>query len=97
MVDKQYSRCEPTVISRKPYPSALDSNAFIQDNLSVVGSNTSDASNGAFISGNITALITPIFFATIREGMQYATTGGIAPSSANVDFISKLVHPLGNS
>jgi hypothetical protein len=46
-----------------------------------------------YISGNITALITPIFFATIEEGMQYVTNWRIAPSSANVDFISKAGTP----
>jgi hypothetical protein len=45
-----------------------------------------------YISGNITALIIPIFFATI-EGTQCNLTGGIAPSSANVDFISKAGTP----
>jgi hypothetical protein len=48
-----------------------------------------------YISGNITALITPIFFYDYR-GMQY-NNWRIAPSSANVDFISKAGTPSRNS
>jgi hypothetical protein len=84
------------LLAGNPYPSALDSNAFIQDNLSVVGSNTSDAKWRFYIWEHYSTNNTHIL-RDYQEGMQYATTGGIAPSSANVDFISKLVHPLGNS
>jgi hypothetical protein len=51
LIDNKYSRCKPTVISRKPYPSALDADAFIRDNLNTLGSNTSDATNGSLYFG----------------------------------------------
>ncbi|WP_255347724.1 LamG-like jellyroll fold domain-containing protein, partial [Flavobacterium sp. ACAM 123] len=82
------------LLSGNPYPSALDSNAFIQDNLSVIGSNTSDATNGTLYfwehySSNNTHVLR-----NYQGGYAVRNlTGGIAPSSANVDFISKAGTP----
>jgi hypothetical protein len=82
------------LLAGNPYPSALDSNAFIQDNLSVIGSNTSDATNGTLYfwehySSNNTHVLR-----NYQGGYAVRNlTGGIAPSSANVDFISKAGTP----
>jgi hypothetical protein len=48
----------------------------------------SDASNGSLYFGNISTNNTHIL-RTIKEATQCNLVEGIAPSSANVDFISK--------
>jgi hypothetical protein len=84
------------LLAGNPYPSALDSNAFIQDNLSTIDSNTSDVTNGTLYfwehySSNNTHVLRDYQGGYAVRNL----TGGIAPSSANVDFISKAGTPSG--
>jgi hypothetical protein len=82
------------LLAGNPYPSALDANAFIEDNLSAIGSNTSDASDGTLYfwehySSNNTHILRDY-----QGGYAVLNlVGGIAPSSAKVDFISKAGTP----
>ncbi|NGY38415.1 T9SS type A sorting domain-containing protein [Flavobacterium sp. XN-5] len=84
------------LLAGNPYPSALDSNAFIQDNLNTIDSNTSDVTNGTLYfwehySSNNTHVLRDYQGGYAVRNL----TGGIAPSSANVDFISKAGTPSG--
>jgi hypothetical protein len=82
------------LLAGNPYPSALDSNAFIQDNLSVIGSNTGDASNGALYFWEHYSTNNTHILQDYQGGYAVRNLiGGIAPSSASVDFISKAGTP----
>jgi hypothetical protein len=94
LIDNNIVGANQLLLAGNPYPSALDSNAFIQDNLSVVGSNTSDASNGALYFWEHYSTNNTHILRDYRGGYAVRNlTGGIAPSSANVDFISKAGTP----
>jgi hypothetical protein len=74
------------LLAGNPYPSSLDSEAFINDNASSI--------NGTIYFWEHYATNNTHILVNYQGG--YATrnlTGGIAPSSANVDFISKLGTP----
>ncbi|MEZ7497159.1 choice-of-anchor D domain-containing protein [Flavobacterium sp. Arc3] len=78
------------LLAGNPYPSALDADAFIRDNLNTLGSNTSDATNGSLYfwehySSNNTHILRDYQGGYAVRNL----VGGIAPSSANVNFISK--------
>ncbi|MEZ7503738.1 LamG-like jellyroll fold domain-containing protein [Flavobacterium sp. Arc2] len=82
------------LLAGNPYPSALDADAFIRDNLNTLGSNTSDATNGSLYfwehySSNNTHILRDYQGGYAVRNL----VGGIAPSSANVDFISKAGTP----
>lgn len=74
------------LLAGNPYPSSLDSEAFINDNESSI--------NGTIYFWEHYATNNSHYLKDYQGG--YATrnlTGGVAPSSANVDFISKLGTP----
>ncbi len=74
------------LLAGNPYPSSLDSEAFINDNESSI--------NGTIYFWEHYASNNTHVLRDYQGG--YATrnlTGGVAPSSANVDFISKLGTP----
>ncbi|TDE03139.1 LamG-like jellyroll fold domain-containing protein [Flavobacterium hiemivividum] len=82
------------LLAGNPYPSALDSNAFIQDNLSFIDSNTSDVTNGTLYFWEHYKANNTHVLRDYQGGYAVRNlTGGIAPSSANVDFISKVDTP----
>jgi trimeric autotransporter adhesin len=74
------------LLAGNPYPSSLDSEAFINDNKSSIDGNIYFWEHYASNNSH--------YLNDYQGG--YATrnlTGGVAPSSANVDFISKLGTP----
>lgn len=74
------------LLAGNPYPSSLDSEAFINDNINSI--------NGTIYYWEHYATNNTHTLRDYQGG--YATrnlTGGVAPSSANVDFISKLGTP----
>ncbi|MEZ7503739.1 LamG-like jellyroll fold domain-containing protein [Flavobacterium sp. Arc2] len=78
------------LLAGNPYPSALDSEAFIKDNLSVVNSNTNDAINGTLYLWEHYSTNNTHVLKDYQGGYAVLNlTGSTAPSSANVDFISK--------
>jgi hypothetical protein len=83
------------LLAGNPYPSALDADAFIRDNLNTLGSNTSDATNGSLYFWEHYSSNTHILQDYQGGYAVRNLVGGIAPSSSNVDFISKLEHLLG--
>ncbi|RVT77498.1 hypothetical protein EOD40_06760 [Flavobacterium sufflavum] len=74
------------LLAGNPYPSSLDSEAFINDNINSI--------NGTIYYWEHYATNNTHILRDYQGG--YATrnlTGGVAPSSTNVDFISKLGTP----
>jgi hypothetical protein len=49
LIDNNIVGANQLLLAGKPYPSALDADAFIRDNLNMLGSNTSDATNHYYI------------------------------------------------
>ncbi|KDN54304.1 LamG-like jellyroll fold domain-containing protein [Flavobacterium seoulense] len=74
------------LLAGNPYPSALDSEAFINDNENSI--------NGSIYFWEHYASNNSHFLKDYQGGYAIRNkTGGVAPSSANVDFISKLGTP----
>jgi hypothetical protein len=82
------------LLAGNPYASSLDSNAFIQDNLSIIGSNTSDSANGTLYFWEHYTTNNTHILRDYQGGYAVRNlAGGIAPSAANVDFISRAGTP----
>jgi hypothetical protein len=78
------------LLAGNPYPSALDAKAFINDNIAVAGTDTSDAISGTLYFWEHYSTNNTHILRDYQGG--YATrnlTGGTAPSSSTVNFISK--------
>jgi hypothetical protein len=70
-----------------PYPSALDADKFIDDNIGTIETSTTDPGiDGSCISGNITYQHTLLGVNKVRESI---TTGGVKPSSIGVDWLAQ--------
>ncbi|MGO4822428.1 MULTISPECIES: LamG-like jellyroll fold domain-containing protein [unclassified Flavobacterium] len=78
------------LLAGNPYPSALNAAAFINDNIAVAGTDTSDAISGTLYFWEHYSTNNTHILKDYQGG--YATrnlTGGTVPSSSNVNFISK--------
>lgn len=86
LINSNFVSSDQLLLAGNPFPSSLDSEAFINDNQS--------STNGTIYFWEHYASNNSHYLADYQGG--YATrnlTGGVAASSANVDFISKLGTP----
>jgi hypothetical protein len=81
------------LLAGNPYPSALDANAFITDNINSIQT-TGPSINGTLYFWEHYASNNTHVLRAYQGGYAVRNlTGGIAPSSASVDFISKAGTP----
>jgi hypothetical protein len=74
-------RSDDQLLTGNPYPSAIDADAFINDNIGAIESFSSPSIDGTLYFWNITQQITPIYF-VITKGYAVRNLTGGAPASA---------------
>jgi hypothetical protein len=82
------------LLTGNPYPSALDADAFITDNINAIQSFSSPSIDGTLYFWNIITNNTHVLRAYQGGYAVRNLTGGIAPSSSGVDFITQPEHRL---